>query len=564
MSGGAKQWGLPPPVSANSLPAHLSPPAIKVLVRRGLDTAEKLRLFLDPPHGLPYDPLRLTGMDRALQRLYQACEARERVGVFGDFDVDGVTGTAIVAEGLEAFGVRVSPYLPHRSEEGHGLSNGAIDQLAGQGASLIVTVDCGVTSAEEVAYAKGKGVDVIITDHHIPQEDLPDAAAIIDPHLAGSNYPFPALCGAGLAFKLIQGLYQFHGQPWSRSLLELAALGTIADLVPMIDENRYLVQEGLSELARTQRPGLQALYRRAGIRPESLNTETVAFQVTPRLNSPGRLGHALDTYRLLTTQSSAEAATLAEKLESLNRRRRELTQEAMDAAYSQVHGVIDSKGLPALLIVSGPTITRGIAGLVAGRLAETFHRPAVAMSVEDGYVVGSGRSVAEFDLFAALLTCQDLFVRFGGHSQAAGFTVESDKLAVLEERLTAVAEESLDSLDLRPILEIDAEVDLADLAGDFPEWVSTLEPFGPANRQPVFLTRRAQVLEAREVGKANQHMNLKVAQGNNQWTAMAFNQAEQWVAGASEVDLVYSLSRDHWQGVERLTLRVLDFCPSEG
>ena len=563
MSGGAKQWGLPPPLSANSLPAHLSPAAIKVLVRRGLDTAEKLQLFLDPPHGLPYDPLRLAGMDRALQRLYQACEARERVGVFGDFDVDGLTGTAIVAEGLEAFGVPVFPYLPHRSEEGHGLSNGAIDHLAGQGATLIVTVDCGVTSPEEVAYAKSKGVDVVITDHHIPQEDLPDAAAIIDPHLPGNNYPFPALCGAGLAFKLVQGLYQFHGQPWSRSHLELAALGTIADLVPMIDENRYLVQEGLSELANTQRPGLQALYRRAGIRPESLNTETVAFQVTPRLNSPGRLGHALDSYRLLTTHSSSEAATLAEKLELLNRKRRELTQEAMDAAYSQVHSVIDSKGLPALLIVSGPTITRGIAGLVAGRLAETFHRPAVAMSVEEDYVVGSGRSIAEFDLFAALLTCKDLFVRFGGHSQAAGFTVESVKLAVLEERLTAVAEESLDSLDLRPTLEIDAEVDLADLAGDFPKWVSTLEPFGPANRQPVFLTRRAQVLEARGVGKANQHMNLKVAQGNHQWTALAFNQAEQWVAGISEVDLVYSLSSDHWQGVERLTLRVLDFRPSE-
>ncbi len=563
MIGVAKRWGLPSPAPTHSLPGYLSSAAVKILVHRGIDTAEKLRLFLDPPHRLPYDPLRLTGMEQALRRLYQASEAGERVGVFGDFDVDGVTGAAIVGEGLAAFGVPVSPYLPHRSEEGHGLSAAAIDRLALQGASLIVTVDCGVTSSGEVAYAKEQGVDVIITDHHLPQEDLPDAAAIVDPQLPGNFDPFRTLCGAGLAFKLVQGLYQLHGQPWPRNLLELAALGTIADLVPMVDENRYLVQEGISGLAATQRPGLQALYCRAGIQAESLNAETIAFQVTPRLNAPGRLGHALDSYRLLTTRSGAEAATLAEKLESLNRERRELTQEAMNSALSQVNREIDVKGLPALLMVSGPGITRGVAGLVAGRLCETFYRPAIALSIEGDYAVGSGRSIAEFDLFNALSTCQDLFVRFGGHAQAAGFTVESEKLALLQDRLTVVAEESLDWIDLRPVLEIDAEIGLADLSGDFPKWVSTLEPFGPSNPRPVFLTRRARVLEAREMGRDSQHLNLKVAQGDHQWTALAFNQAEHWVAGTAEVDLAYSLSKDHWQGVERSTLKVLDYRPSE-
>ena len=235
------------------------------------DSADKLRIFLDPPQRLPYDPLRLAGMEPALRRIYQAINHQEMVGVFGDFDVDGVTGTAIVAEGLEAFGLRVLPYLPHRTEEGHGLSTAAIQHLIDQGVTLIVTVDCGVTSLEEVVYARRVGADIIITDHHLPHSDLPDAAAIINPQLPGGSYPFLNLCGAGLAFKLAQGLYQFHGQPWDRSLLELAALGTIADLVPLLDENRYLVQEGLAALAQTQRPGLQALYRLAAIQPGPLD-----------------------------------------------------------------------------------------------------------------------------------------------------------------------------------------------------------------------------------------------------------------------------------------------------
>lgn len=562
--GGAKRWELPRSVSDHSLFPDLQPAAIKVLLQRGIDTPEKLQIFLDPPHQLPYDPMRLEGMEAALKRLYKAIDEHEVVGVFGDFDVDGVTGTAIIAEGLEAFGVKVLPYIPRRSEEGHGLSTDAIDQLVAQGASLIVTVDCGVTSFDEVAYAKESGADVIITDHHLPFGNLPEAAAIIDHKLPGDNYPFQSLCGAGLAFKLVQGLYQYCGQPWDRSLLELAALGTIADLVPLVDENRFLVREGLEELAKTKRPGLQSLFRKAGVLrsgvPQSpLTTETISFQIGPRLNSPGRLGHALDSYLLLTTKSSAEADALAEKIEVLNQKRRELTEEAMTFAFQQVQERIDSAGLPSFLLVKGPVITRGVAGLVAGRLAETYHRPAVAVSVEDEYAVGSGRSIPEFDIFEVFCRCQDLFVRFGGHSQAAGFTVEMAKLGELEERLAASATGFKASGDLRPMLAIDAEVEFAELGGEFPAWVATLEPFGAANPQPVFLTRRAQVLEMRRVGKAGQHLNLRLGQGDYQWTALAFNQAERWINGTPAIDFAYSLIKDNWQGVERLNLKVLDY-----
>ena len=268
------------------------------------------------------------GMDQAVQRLYQAVNQGEKVAVFGDLDVDGVTGTAILGEGLGDMGVPVFPYLPNRADEGHGLSNAAVQYMVDQGATLIITVDTGVTAVAEVAQARRLGADVIITDHHVPQPELPESVATIDPNLPGVTYPFTGLCGAGLAFKLMQGLYEFHGQPWSPALLELAALGTIADLVPLVDENRYLVQQGLIELAQTQRPGLNALYRRARVERKAIDAEAVSFQIAPRINAAGRMGSAHDSYTLLTTRSTEEAETLADLLEGLNRNRRDASQGA--------------------------------------------------------------------------------------------------------------------------------------------------------------------------------------------------------------------------------------------
>lgn len=537
----------------------------RVLVNRGIDTAEKLRFFLEPPHSLPYNPVRLMGVDRALQRLYRAINQDEKVGIFGDFDVDGVTGTVIIAEGLSELGVSILPYLPHRVDEGHGLSTDAIQHLVDQGASLIVTVDCGVTSLAEVSQARRLGADVIITDHHTPQAQLPDATAIINPKLPDVDYPFRELSGAGLAFKLIQGLYQFHGQPWSRNLLELAALGTIADLVPLVDENRFLVQEGLAELAQTRRPGLQALYRRAGIQPAFINAETVSYQIAPRLNSPGRMGHALDTYQLLTTRSESEAEALAEKLEGLNQDRRNLTEAASAIAYDMVRR---SQTLPPILLVGDRRFTPGISGLVAGRLVETFHRPAVVMVVGDDFVTASGRSIPEFNLIKAFAHCHGLFVRYGGHAQAAGFTLPAEKLPLLKTNLMALAEHALGPLELHPTLPIDVEVKISDLTPETRQWLAALEPFGMANPQPMFLTRRLQVLEARYLGRLGQHLRLRVREGNREWTALAFNQAQRWVAqyGGVEkysyIDMVYTVNTDHWQGVETVTLKTLDFRPS--
>ena len=562
MTQAERNWHLPPEASGGALSAGIPLPIIQVLLNRGVNSPEKLTFLLEPPHKLPYNPLRMSGMDLALQRLYQAIEQHETVGVFGDFDVDGITGTAIVSEGLREMGVSVVPYLPHRVDEGHGLSSESVQNLVQQGVGLIITVDCGVTSIAEVAEAKQSGADVIITDHHTPPATTPDAVSIINPKIKGSQYPFGELCGAGIAFKLMQGLYQYYGQNWSPALMELAALGTIADLVPLVDENRYLVQQGLVELAQTKRPGLLALYRSARIKTESLNTETVAFQIAPRLNAAGRMSHAVESLQLLLTKSESEAEHLAGRLEGLNQDRRDLTEQAFTAARLQVER---QEPLPSILIVEDPCITPGIAGLVAGRLVEKHNRPAVVMaSIDETHVVASGRSIPEFNLVQSFTTCADLFVRYGGHSQAAGFTLEKARIPLMRDQLTAIAEETLGSLDLKPDLEVDARLKLSDLNPELLRWLRQLEPFGVGNPQPRFLIESLKIQETRYVGQSGQHVRLRVRQGNHEGIALAFNQADRWPDGASYVDLVCTISTDFWNGAETITLKVIDFRLARG
>ena len=562
-----KKWQLPPSVKSHSLPQDLPPAAVQVLLGRGIDSREKLQFFLEPPHRLPHDPLRLPDMDRAVRRLYQAVSRKETVGIFGDFDVDGVTGTAIIAEGLASLGVPIVPYLPKRMGEGHGLSGAAIQHLVEQGVTLVVTVDCGVGAVDEVLEAHRLGADVIITDHHLPPAALPEAEAVINPKLPGGTYPFPELCGAGLAFKLIQGLYEYYGQPWDSSLLELAALATIADLVPMVDENRYLVTEGLRVMAQTERPGLQAIFKRARVDQQSLNAQTVAFQVSPRLNSAGRMSHALESYRLLTTKSVDEAESLADRLELLNQERRTLSEQAIAVALDQVQGGSgagsDTNGVPPILLVWDDCITPGVAGLVAGRLVDLYHRPAVAMAADGDHLVASARSILEFDLVEAFSACDRHLIRYGGHAQAAGFTVARDNLLKLAEDLTAFARNKLGSLDLSPTLTIDAVVALDELTDALVQWLQDLEPYGPANPTPVFLTPGVAVSEVHDMGQSRQHLRLLVGNGNGRWTALAFNQADKWVGNTTRLDLVYSITADSWRGPNAHALRVLDFRPAQ-
>ncbi len=551
-----KAWQAPPPSAASQFPGDVPPPVAALLHRRGITTPGELAAFLDPPHHLPHNPLRFNEMDRALPRIYQAIERRETVGVFGDFDVDGITGAAIIAEGLASLGVTVIPYLPHRRDEGHGLSLPAIKRLVERGVTLLITVDCGVTSAVEVAQARELGVDVIVTDHHTPTEDTPDAVAVINPRMPGSRYPFGDLCGAGIAFKLMQGIFQFYGQPWPAALLELAALGTIADLVPLLDENRFFVQQGLAELAQTRRPGLLALYRHGNIDPGRMNAETVSFQIAPRLNAAGRMSHAEESLRLLTTDSDSEAEALAQRLEGLNLERRRLTEEGFTAARRQVESMPE---LSSILVVTGPCITPGIAGLVAGRLSELYGRPAVALSdIGEDRLVASGRSVPGFNLVECFAACAGLFVRYGGHAQAAGFTVERRQMSPLRERLERLAAGVFARQVQEPTLELDARLELDGLNTHLVDWLKRLEPFGVGNRAPTFLVSGLQVVESRCVGASGQHLRLRVRQGGRQCAALAFNQADRWPNIPSIIDVAGSVLVDHWNGMENINLKVSD------
>lgn len=558
---GEHPWSLPADLETDALSGHVPPAIAQVLVRRGIDTPQRLSALVDPPHKLPYDPLRITGMDIALKRLYAAVNNGERVGIFGDFDVDGITGTAIISEGLTSLGVPVTPYLPHRVDEGHGLSNAAIDTMSQQGVTLIVTVDTGITSFEEVDYAKSLGVDVIITDHHLPHDGVPNAVTSLNPKLPGGDYPFFELCGAGIGFKLVQGLFEFYGQPWDPGLLELAALGTIADLVPLLDENRYLVREGLRELANTRRPGLRALYSSARVDPDEITAETVSFQIAPRLNSAGRMGDPMDSFNLLTTTSPEEAGALTHKLESLNMERRAASEEAYVIADQLVE---DLGELPPLLVISDERFLRGVAGLIAGRLVDRHRRPAVVIAVEGEYSVASGRSIPEFNIVAAMESCEDLLVRFGGHSQAAGLTVATKDIPQLKSRLEAYSAESLETQSLIRTVEIDAEISFDELDETMIRWINDLEPYGPGNPRPVFASMGVKVLETFHMGREQQHLRLRVEMNGARFTALAFNQADKWQPNTEFADLAFTVMNDSFRGKGAIALRLLDFKPSNG
>ena len=554
-----RRWLLPPRPDGHRLPSHLPAPAVQLLLSRGIGDAAALNRFLEPPD-VPYSPDSLPGVDAALPRLASAVRNRETVAVFGDFDVDGITGTAILSETLQRLGARVIPYLPDPVAEGHGMTPLAVDRLASQGASLIVTVDSGVSSAAEVALANQKGTEVVITDHHVPPPQLPDAVAIVNPRMTGNQYPFPELCGAGIAYKLAAALLDYMGQPDDPSLLELAALGTVADLVPLRDENRHIVQRGLEFLPFTTRPGLRALLRRVNLANRPIRAEHVSFQIAPRLNSSGRMAHPETSLNLLLTNDEREGEHLTTQLEQYNARRRDLTTRSFDIAVEQV---LASSPLPAIIITRDDAYTPGINGLVAGRLTELFNRPAVALARADSdHLVASARSVGDFSLIDAISQCEDLLVRFGGHQAAAGFTVHNDNYPEVANRLTGIANARMGLFGPEPSLEIHAEGTLDELLSPaMAELCSRLEPFGKDNPTPRYLSRGVRVTSAGYVGANRQHLKLRVSSGGRSIDALAWNHPGDW-GGYEAADLVFQLAEDSYRGERRHYLRIDDLRPS--
>lgn len=566
-----KRWS----VATQATPDYLRrfgkihPVLAQVLINRGFDHPVKAESFLYVKD-FSHNPFDMPDMAKAVGRIRQAIKAKELIIIYGDFDADGVTSTALLTKALGALGANVRPYIPHRVDEGYGLNSPALEDLAKQGAKLIITVDCGIRSIEEVEDGKRVGLDIIITDHHSLGAELPDAYAVVNCKREG--YPEPMLAGVGVAFKLAQALLMAHrrnrrrGQkdedPFEVSdLLDLVALGTVADMMPLHHaENRVLVRRGLEIINQAQRPGLSALMDVAGIEPGKADSTSIGFGLGPRINAAGRLDNAMIAYNLLSAPSLERAQPFAQKLQDLNVKRQDVTHDAQQTILEQID---EDNDLP-LIFAAHEGFLPGIVGLVAGRLTQEFFRPAVVMECGETESRASCRSIPQFDITNALDQCADLLIRHGGHALAAGFTVANENINALRDRLTELAQETLAGQTLIPTLEIDAEVDVSQLDEALIDALDLLQPCGMGNSVPVLMARNLTVVESRTVGRDNSHLKLKLARpGHPPLDGIGFGLGA-WDGQMPEcIDIAFNLEINEWNGRRNLQANLQDIRPAE-
>ena len=556
------RWQVAPCVGDQQLDilSEYPPLLVQLLHNRGIRSAAVAADLLSG-RVVGHSPFRLKGMNEAVARLRAAIHRRERIAVYGDFDSDGVTATVLLVEVLAALGASVEPYIPDRVDEGYGLNLEALRKLYRQSVRVIVTVDCGIRSLQEVAEAS-KGLDLIITDHHTVGEELPSAVAIINPKQPDCPYTFKDLSGVGVAFKLAQALLKVQGRMGEmpvvteESLIDLVALGTVADLVPLLDENRSLVRRGLEAINGATRPGVAALMADAGLRRGEVDATAVGFRLGPRLNAAGRIDHAMLAYELLSSPEPLRTKELAEKLGKLNRRRQELTETTVAAAEAQV---LADDPEAMLYVAASSDFLPGIVGLAASRLTETYYRPTVVVEQGEEKSRGSCRSIREFNITAALEECDDLLIRYGGHAAAAGFTVATGNLNALRQRLQAIAAERLAGVELQPTLDVEVEIPLEEVDWATHALLNQMEPCGMGNPQPVLVSRDVAVRDQRAVGGEGSHLKLMLSDSRGAaWDAIAFRQGDLLGRVPTRVDLAYRLEVNEWNHRKRLQLNVKD------
>ncbi len=552
----------------------LSPLLCQLLINRGITDAAQAQAFLAPTlHDLE-DPYLLYGMEHAIARLLQALHQNERLAVYGDYDVDGVTATALLLTFFRELGLQVPYYIPERSSEGYGLNVEAMHRLAHDGVGLLITVDCGITAVEEIAVAHELGIDTIITDHHQPPEVLPNAWALLNPHQTRCTYPNKHLCGVGVVFKLITALRAALRQanlfterlPNLKRHLDLVTLGTIADVTPLRDENRIIVTYGLQELEQTRKPGLQALRRVSQREGKPANAGEVGFQLAPRLNASGRLGSAAQSVALLTASDPDEATRLAQQLDEVNQQRRALQRRIEDAVHDRIARQYGGHP-PAAIVLGDQAWHHGIVGIVAARIAETYHRPTFLLQLHDGVARGSGRSIPAFDLYQGLRHCAEWLQRFGGHKYAAGLTMEAEQLPYLQEALIRCADDTLAPTDLEPTLHLDASAPLAQVTAKLVEQQAALAPHGTGNPAPVLCTQDIRITSAiRTLGQQGQHAKFRVSQGDTSLEVIAFQQAEQVRAlpPATPLDMAFTPTLNTWRGRYDVELQMRAIRPQSG
>jgi single-stranded-DNA-specific exonuclease len=532
----------------------ISPVLAQVLVNRGMKDALSIRDFLYPSLNNIHDPFLMPDMRKAVDRIRAAIDRKERVFIHGDYDADGVTSTALLVSAFRRLGLQTNYHIPHRLTEGYGLNLSGIEKAGEWNADLIITVDCGISSASAIAAAREKGIDVIVTDHHEPPEVLPDAIAVVDAHRADSQYPFKYLAGVGVAFKLIQAIVQDtrNKDIDLEELLDLVALGTIADSVPLVEENRILVTYGLKRINdNLSGTGIEALKEVSGVNGSS-PAKSLSFSLIPRINAAGRLDDGGVVVELFLTENEGKAKEIAAHLRDQNRKRQQIESEVLKEALEMINP--DDPG--SAIVLSSPEWHPGVIGIVASRLVDRFYRPVFLFSEKESTAKGSARGIPQFHLYRAIDECGDLLTGYGGHRQAAGLSLDMNNMSAFRERMNQIAEKKLSAEDMVPVLEIDAAVKLSDISFNLIHELSVLEPYGESNRQPLLGAKDIEVVSHKIVG--NNHLKMKVRQENASADTIGFSMGDQLelLEAPSSLDIAFVPSINEWNGGKYLQLQL--------
>ena len=575
-----KPQGNPKAVAAMAAATGISPVLANLLVQRGIDTLEKAKKFFNPQLSDLHDPFLMKDMDKAVERVERAVRNREKIMVYGDYDVDGTTAVALVYKFLRQIGHKdLLLYIPERYTEGYGISTKGIDHAARKGATLIIALDCGIKAIEKVDYAKRKGVDFIICDHHLPAEEIPRAVAVLDPKRADCSYPFDELSGCGVGFKLVQAYCQKNGIPFQQiePLLDLLAVSIASDIVPLVDENRILAHYGLLRLNASPSKGLLSIIKICGLDRHNITIDDIVFKIGPRINAAGRMrmdendenaapsgGYA--AVNLLIEGNESLAEEFGSVIDGFNQDRkcidRSVTQEAHD--FIEAHAELKAA---KSTVIYNPRWMKGIVGIVASRLIETYYRPTVVLTMSNGFVTGSARSVPGFDLYQAIESCSDLLENFGGHMYAAGLTMRPERVEEFTRRFNAYVEENIDPITLQPQVEIDSELFFSNITPAFRRDLNRFQPFGPGNPAPVFVTRGVVSHgETKLVGADCEHLRMDLMQRqkpNTTIQTIAFQQPThyEWIRAGHPIDVCYQIVENHYRGSVSVQLRIKDIKP---
>lgn len=532
--------------------------AAAVLAVRGF-SPEQARTFLEKSVAELHDPFLFVDMEKAVCRIEQALGGKEKITVFGDYDADGITSSAVLVHCLQSLGADVSYYIPERENEGYGMSCRAIDGIAQTGASLIISVDCGITAVEECSYAKTLGVDLIVTDHHECGEILPDAVAVIDPKRPGCGYPDKNLAGVGVALKLCQALLRSR-QPAEKTAeiyAEFVALGTIADIAPLTGENRVLCAMGLKKMPESENVGFQALLELADLKGKPIDSGKVGFQLAPKINAVGRLANAARAVEMFLTEDKQEAFRIAQDLEQCNRQRQDIEQEILDEAVKMVERYYKDD---RILVLSNKKWHHGVVGIVASRLMKKYNKPCILISPgADGHYKGSGRSMDGFSLYDALHACQDTLVRFGGHELAAGIVIDSPKVDAFRQEINAYAAEKLGNAQITPVLEADCELRGRHLNEASVQNLEVLKPYGAGNKQPVFVIKNVLVHRINTIGSNGQHLRMQLCKDGCLIEAVAFGfGGRKDITYGSTITVMANIEMNTYRGVQNVQLKIID------